>query len=75
MAGKSMTQEERLELIRETAKKFKAKQARKAQSVRVQKTVKEQQEDERYWTDAPRYAAQYYGEAYRSTTRFDNEWD
>lgn len=28
-----------------------------------------------YWTDAPKYAEQYYGETYRATTRWDNEWD
>jgi len=28
-----------------------------------------------YYTDAPKYAEKYYGEVYRETTRFDNDWD
>ena len=28
-----------------------------------------------YYTDASKYADQYYGETYRATTRFDNDWD
>jgi hypothetical protein len=33
--------------------------------------------DENYnqWTDAPQYAEKYYGERYRDTTKFDNEWN
>ena len=33
--------------------------------------------DENYnqWTDAPKYAEKYYGDVYRDTTRFDNEWN
>lgn len=27
------------------------------------------------WTDAPKYAEEYYGEVYRETTRFDNDWN
>lgn len=27
------------------------------------------------YTDAPKYAAEYYGEVYHETTRFDNDWD
>lgn len=28
-----------------------------------------------YYTDASKYANEYYGETYRETTRFDNDWD
>lgn len=28
-----------------------------------------------YYTDAPKYAEKYYGETFRETTRFDNDWD
>lgn len=28
-----------------------------------------------YYKDAPKYAEKYYGEVYRETTRFDNDWD
>ena len=27
------------------------------------------------WTDASKYADQYYGDTMRATTRFDNDWD
>jgi len=28
-----------------------------------------------YYTDASKYANEYYGETYRETTRFDNDWN
>ena len=28
-----------------------------------------------HWTDASKYADEYYGETMRETTRFDNEWN
>lgn len=28
-----------------------------------------------YYTDASKYANQYYGEVYHETTKFDNDWD
>lgn len=28
-----------------------------------------------YYTDAPKYAEKYYGDVYRATTKFDNDWD
>jgi hypothetical protein len=31
--------------------------------------------DDFYYTDAPKYAEKYYGETFRETTRFDNDWD
>ena len=27
------------------------------------------------WTDASKYADQYYGDTMRETTKFDNDWD
>lgn len=68
-----LSKSERLEMIREAAKKFQAKQTKLARFEREEK--RQTQEDERYWTDAPRYANEYYGEVYRATTRFDNDWD
>ena len=64
---------ERLEMIRAAAKRFQKLKAQEARFVREEKV--EVKEDERYWTDASAYAEQYYGDAYRATTRFDNEWD
>ena len=31
--------------------------------------------DDFYYTDASKYADKYYGETFRETTRFDNDWD
>lgn len=28
-----------------------------------------------YWNDSSRYAEKYYGETYRETTKYDNEWN
>jgi len=28
-----------------------------------------------HWTDASKYAKEYYGETMYETTRFDNDWD
>ena len=67
------TTAERMAMIRAAAKKFQAKQTKAACFAREEK--KNVREDERYWTDAPRYAEQYYGDVYRETTRFDNDWD
>lgn len=68
-----LSKSERLEMIREAAKKFQAKQNKLARFEREEK--RQVQEDERYWTDASKYANEYYGEVYRQTTRFDNDWD
>ena len=32
-------------------------------------------ENHNAWTDASKYAEQYYGETMRETTRFDNDWN
>lgn len=31
-------------------------------------------EDEMHWTDASKYAKQYYGETFHETTRHDTDW-
>ena len=33
------------------------------------------QDNVNHYTDASKYAQQYYGETYHETTRFDNDWD
>lgn len=44
-------------------------------AVRFTREEREQvTEDERYWTDASKYANEYYGDVYKQTTRFDNDW-
>lgn len=72
MAG-TVQHGDRLELIRQAHKNFLAKQRRQARFEREES--RSVQEDERYWTDAPKYANEYYGEVYHHTTRFDNDWD
>jgi hypothetical protein len=78
---KMQTTAERMALIRQAAEKFKAKQKVQAKFKREEKTEKVHEldkhfeRDERHWNDAPRYANDYYGEVYRQTTRFDNDWD
>lgn len=64
---------ERLQMIREAAKRLQKRNAREARFTREEKTKVEK--DERFWTDASAYAEEYYGETYRATTRFDNDWD
>lgn len=83
------TTAERMALIRLTAQKFKAKQKVQAKFQRDEgpnrpkkdvaeiDKIDEQRfnRDERLWTDASKYADEYYGETFRQTTRFDNDWD
>ena len=69
--GGMQSKADRLAMIREAAKKFEAKQARKTAG--VIKPPKEE-DDERLWTDASKYAAEHYGETFHGTTRFDNDW-
>ena len=75
---KDMTRSERLAVIREHAEKFNKKLKR---NQRVRKTETKSldkytnQENINHWTDASQYANQYYGDVYRQTTRYDNDWD
>ena len=75
---KDMTRSERLAVIREHAEKFN-KKLKRNQRVRKTETVSldiyTNQENINLWTDASQYANQYYGDVYRQTTRYDNDWD
>lgn len=51
---------------------FMKKQARQARVKREDKSML--RKEEFYWSDAPKYAQQYYGEVYHETTRHDNDW-
>lgn len=77
------TQQDRIALIKEIAERRK-----KMQTLRSRKTVTAIQKPKREfmqvpkegenvyaWTDAPKYAKEYYGETLYYTTRFDNDWD
>jgi len=79
------TQSERLALIKQIAER-KQKMARiKTQSKKVMRkapkparsfmdTPEDTSKNPNYYTDASKYAQQYYGETFRETTRFDNDW-
>ena len=81
------TMEERLALIRKIAKrkgmlKTVKQKTRKARSYALKNRkddVPEWARDDgnnvNAWTDERKYADQYYGDAYRDTTRYDNDWD
>ena len=51
---------------------FMKKQARQARVKREDKSML--RKEEFYWSDASKYAQQYYGEVYHETTRHDNDW-
>ena len=52
---------------------FMKKQARQARARRIENSPL--RNEDFYYTDAPKYAEQYYGETYRATTGLDNDWD
>jgi len=51
---------------------FMKKQARQAKVKREDKSML--RKEEMHWSDASKYAEQYYGETYRATTSLDNDW-
>lgn len=53
--------------------KFMKKQARQRAARNTERSPL--RNEDFYYTDAPKYAEKYYGETYRETTRFDNDWD
>lgn len=75
-----LTTQERLALVRKAAKKFQKKQNRQARVKRTENSqymniVRNEFDNINHYTDDSRYADQYYGDAFRNTTRYDNEWD
>lgn len=78
------TYEERMALIKQIAERKNKMKRIKAESKTVFRKapkakrkmmeVPNEGENPNYWTDAPKYAEQYYGETYRATTQYDNDW-
>jgi len=71
------TREERLALIRKASKKF-SKKLNRNQRVRKTETRSFDKYDNgniNAWTDASQYAEKYYGDAYRDTVNYDNDWN
>lgn len=81
----TQTTSERMALIRQAAKKFQTSKTRENRFVKSERKPAKKaksfldnsafSQDERHYTDASKYAQQYYGETYHETTRFDNDWD
>lgn len=81
------TYEDRIALIKEIAERKKKMAKIKAKSkttVRRAPKVKrsfmdvpneDASKNPNYYTDASKYAKEYYGETFYETTRFDNDWD
>ena len=80
------TYEERMALIKEVAERKKNLARIKAQSKTVLRKApkakrklmdvpgEDTSKNPMYWTDASKYANEYYGETFRATTQFDNDW-
>tara|TARA_Y100001963_G_scaffold131026_1_gene187885 strand:+ start:4392 stop:4625 length:234 start_codon:yes stop_codon:yes gene_type:complete len=72
------TMDERLALIKEVSQKFNKKVKRNSKVRRTETPVMDRHlngENMNHWTDASQYAEKYYGETFRQTTRYDNDWD
>jgi hypothetical protein len=51
------------------------KPRRSAKAAEFDRMIEKLDENHNAWTDAPKYAEQYYGEVMRETTKFDNDWN
>lgn len=78
------TREDRLALIKKIAERRRGMAKVRKQSAKVMKAVQPKKkaeievpkESNMYaWTDASRYAKEYYGDTLYHTTKFDNDWD
>ena len=71
-----MDLETRLKLIKKVGQKFNKKIKR---TQRVRKTESQSymfnQNNINHYTDASRYAEEYYGDRMRQTTRYDDDWN
>lgn len=59
--------------LKKQHKEFMEKQGKQRVARRIENSPL--RNEDFYYTDAPKYAEKYYGETYRETTRFDNDWD
>jgi len=72
------TYDERMAMIREAAAKFNKKVKRNNTARRTETSFMDKYNDDENinaYTDASKYAKEYYGEVMYETTRFDNDWD
>ena len=74
-----MDSQTRLKLIKKVGKKFNSKIRRNQRIKRTETKCYDGYNFDRFninhYTDAPKYAEQYYGDRYHQTTRLDNDWD
>jgi len=59
--------------LKKSHEEFMAKQKRQARIKREDRSML--REEEFHYTDASKYAEEYYGDVYRATTGLDNDWD
>lgn len=77
----AVTRDERLALIKQIAERRQKMAKLRTRSTTVKKVkrdyiaIPEEKENVYAWTDAPKYAKEYYGETMYYTTKFDNDWD
>ena len=70
--------DERMAMIRKSAAKFNKKVKRNNRVRRTETSFMDKYNDDENinaYTDASKYAKEYYGEVMYETTRFDNDWD
>ena len=51
------------------------KPRRAAKAAEFDRMIEKLDENYNTWTDAPKYAKEYYGEVAFQTTRYDNDWN
>lgn len=79
------TYDDRISLIKEIAERKKKMGKIRKKSSRVLKSVQPKNKNKDIqipkesniyqWTDASKYAKEYYGETLHYTTKYDNDWD
>ena len=69
----------RLKLIKKVGKKFNKKLKRNQRIKRTETSYLDRYASDNkninHYTDASRYAEEYYGDRYRQTTSLDHDWD
>ena len=61
-------------VVRRWTDEVEAPRRAKAQKAYDQE-IEKMDENHNHWSDASKYAEEYYGETMRETTRFDNDWN
>jgi hypothetical protein len=64
----------RLKLIKKVGAKFN-KKIKRNQRVKRTETINYDRYNINHYTDASRYAEEYYGDRMRQTTRYDDDWN